>query len=674
MSRKRDRDGTAAASADNATATITAGLPTTPPSRSPSPSSHKSDVTTNFGGFLWNDVSIVLFYRLMHEIHGACLALVKAAPEARPGILASFASSVGVIWTVAKRHLSEEECLESATRFNVYAESFLAALQSCVKEAADGGTVMLCRSLQRLMEEQGFPEAEFGPLASHLAELLLEEDVQGYSYSERTSLVMPLPVRYEGDKRSEEEHARKRVGFEVVLPRFHSHAEVNTVVQLSEPKKRKPVLDEYRIFSLPKKAATFAADDFMVDEELLHRAYVVLTTHLDAYGSLKGLSPYARLLVWNLLDRNDVLFSALYDQRVTSDSMRQQLLKLRELLAVHKQAFEETRAGARQMASLVGWYATSAQWRDQALSKLDELEESDWYSLADVYRSGGKAIFPNYARSNGITHLALGAVRKLDKLHSHELDGVPPMHTVVVKLLLPLLMGEAPELGEHCFAHGAFGADSPHWQRRRRKLKAVMDEIAKRAASSGPNPFLWPRSSVCTFLCASLIFPLQCLGELLELCSLVMFSPVGFDAFTRSFLATNWEEEGAILAYLLRREPANPSLVPLVGIPRVYKDLVTSVQLLVTDKMVPYVVEARRLAGEHAQVSLQLKSYAYWKALCTMFIEEDRFDDLSALQVSTKADPTRLYTTAVFELTSKVWPEDLVELREEEERCRRGTE
>ncbi|KAG5476330.1 hypothetical protein LSCM1_04032 [Leishmania martiniquensis] len=673
MSRKRDRGSAAVTAADDGALAITTVLASTPTTPSRSPSSHQSEGTADFGGFLWNNVSIVLFYRLMHEIHSTCLTLVKAAPEARPAILASFASSVGVIWTVAERHLTEEERMHAASRFKVYRDSFLTSLQGCVRDAADGGAVVLCRSLQRFLEEQGFPEAEFGPLAGYLAELLLEEDVQGYSYSERASLVMPLPVRCEGDKRSEEEHSRKRVGFEVVLPRFHSHTEVNTVVQLSEPKRRKAVLDEYRIFSLPKKAASFAADDFMVDEELLHRAYVVLTTHLDAYGSLKGLSPYARLLLWDLLDRNDGLFSALYDQRVTSESMRQQLLKLRELLAVHKRAFEETRVAAREMTSLVGWYAASAQWRDQALSKLDELDECDWYLLADVYRSGGKALFPNYARSSAVTHLALGVVRKLDKVHSRELGGVPPMHTVVVKLLLPLLMGEAPELGEHCFAHGAFGADSPHWQRRRRKLKTVMDELAKKAASSGHHSSRLRRSRVCTFLCASLIFPLQCLGELLELCSLVMFSTTGFDAFTRSFLATNWEEEDGILAYLLRREPANPSLVPLVGIPRVYKDMVTSVQLLVTDKMVPYVVEARRLAGEHGQLSLRQKSYPYWKALGTMFIEEDRFDDLCALQVSAKANLTRLCTTGVCELTSKVWPEDLVELREEEERCRQGT-
>ncbi|CAJ1027875.1 hypothetical protein NXY56_003745 [Leishmania guyanensis] len=610
----------------------------------------------------------------MHEIHGACLALVKAAPEARPAMLDSLASSVEVIWTVARRHLTEEERAQSATRFKMYTEAFLAMLQGCVRGAADGGAAVLCRSLQRLLEEQGFPEAEFGPLASYLGEVLLEEDVQGYSYSERASLVMPMPARYEGDKRSVEEGSCKRAGFEVVLPRFHPHTEVNTVIQLSEPKKRKPALDEYRIFSLPKKAATFAADDFMVDDELLHRAYVVLTTHLDAYGSLKGLSPYARLLLWNLLDRNDVLFSTLYDQRVTSESMRQQLLRLRELLAVHKQALEETRAAARQMASLVGWYAASAQWRDQALSKLDEVEEFDWYLLADVYRSGGRAIFPNYARSNAVVHLALGVVRKLDKIHGHELDGAPPMYTVVSKLLLPLLMGEAPELGQYCFGHGAFDADSSHWQRQRRKLKTRMDELAKTVTSSAPQASPSSHSSVCTYLCASLIFPLQCLGELLELCSLVMFSLMGVDAFTRSFLATNWEEEDDILAYLLRREPANPSLVPLVGIPRIYKDMVTSVQLLMADKMVPYVVEARRLAGEHARVSLRHKSYPYWRALCTMFIEEDRFDDLSALQVRTKEDPTCLYTAAGFEVTPKVWLEDLVELREEEERCRCGTD
>ncbi|KAK7201154.1 hypothetical protein NESM_000176400 [Novymonas esmeraldas] len=669
MSRKRERETAAVPLADDAAQTSVAAAPPPPPSSSPTPSSQGSDSAVSFGTFLWNDVSILLFYRLMHEVHGVCLALAKAAPAERPTTLASFAAAVDVIWTVAQRHLAEEERAHAATRFRAHAATFKAGLQRCVADAAGSGTVALLRSLQRLLEEQGFPDGEFGPLSGYTAELVLQEDVLGYSYSERASRTMPMPVRYDGDKKSEEEHSRKRAGFAVELPVQHAHAEVNTLVQLSEPRKRKPALDEYRIFSLPKRAATFAADDFVVDDELLHRAYVVLTTHLDAYGSLKDLSPYARLLLWNLLDRNDVLFSTLYDQHVASESTRQQLLKLRELLAVHKQAFEETRAAARRAASLLGWYAASAQWRDQALNKLDELEESDWYLLADVYRSGGKAIFPNYAQAKAVTYLALGVVRKLDRVHSRELDGAPPMHTLVSQLLLPLLQGTVPELGDYAFAHGAFAADSPHWQRRRRKLKMAMDEAVHRSALAAQTTRA-RRSHVCVYVCASLIFPLQCLGELLELCSLVLFSAMSFEAFTRSFLATSWAEEDAILTYLLRREPTNQALVPLVGLPRVYKDLVTAVQLLSADKMVPYVVEARRLAGEHAGVSVRARSFSYWKALATMFVEEDRFDDLCALHVCTTEDTTCLYTHATLERTAKVWPEDLLELQAEEQACR----
>ncbi|KPA86726.1 hypothetical protein ABB37_00813 [Leptomonas pyrrhocoris] len=655
------------------------------PAHAPNPSpsrSEESDSAANFGSFLWNDVSILLFYRLMHEIHSTCLSVVKAPAQSRLDLLATLKSSMEVIWAVAQRHLTSEECAAAQTKYNAYASSFCAALHSCVLEVEVRDTAGLCRALLRFLEDQGFPDAEFGPLSAFLADVVMEEDVQGYSYSVRTSLAMPVPLRYDGDKRSEEAHSRKRAGYEVVLPAQHHRAEINTQVQLCEPKRRKPVLDEYRIFSLPKKAASFAADDFAVDDELLHRAYVVLQTHLDAYGSLKNLSPYARLLLWNLLDRNDALFSTLYDQHVTSEAMRQQLVKLKELVAVHKLAFEATRPAARRAAAVISWYAASAQWRDQALSKLEELDEVDWYLLGDVYRSGGKAVFPNYAQSMPVAHLALGVLRKLDKLHRNDLDGAPATHTVVEQLLLPLLQGEAPERSDFCFLHNAFQVDSPHWQRRRRKLRAIMEDTIHKTAgfssqssetATASSPAASRRSStVHVFLCASLIFPLQCVGELLELCSLVMFSSVGFEAFTRSFLATNWEEEDTILSYLLRREPTNHSLVPLVGLPRLYKDLVTSIQLLVADKMLPYVVESRRFAGENARRALSERSYHYWKSLTSLFIEEDRFDDLCELRVDTRENTVCLYTTAEFERSPKVWPEDLRELQAEEENYHRG--
>ncbi|KPI85899.1 hypothetical protein ABL78_5031 [Leptomonas seymouri] len=645
------------------------------PTRSYSPS-EESDGNPNFGSFLWNDVSIVLFYRLMHEIHSTCLSLVKAPAESRQDILATLTSSMEVIWAVAQRHLTTEECTAVQSTYGTYASNFTTALHSCVHDVEAHDTAGLCRVLLRFLEEWGFPEAEFGPLATFLAAVVMEEDVQGYSYSVRTSLVIPAPLRYDGDKRSEEAHSRRRAGYEIVLPAKHHRAEINTQVQLCEPKKRRSALDECRIFSLPKKIASFAADDFVVDDELLHRAYVVLATHLDAYGSLKDLSPYARFLLWNLLDRNDDLFGALYDQHVSSESMRQQLVRLRELVAVHKLAFEETRPAVRRAAAVISWYAASAQWRDQALSKLEELDEADWYLLGDVYRNGGKAFFPNYAQSALVTHTALGVLRKLDKLHRNEMDGAPPTLAVVEQLLLPLLQGKAPEMPTFCSSKGALSMDSPHWHRRRRKLRAIMEEAINKAARRSSSPSgradAAPTSSkkkfsVHTFLCASLIFPLQCVGELLELCSLVMFSSLGFEAFTRSFLATNWEEEDTILAYLLRREPTNPSLVPLVGLPHLYKDLVTSIQLLVADKMLPYVVESRRFAGEHARLSLSEKSYPYWKSLASLFIEEDRFDDLCALRVDTQEGMTCLYTTAEFERSPKVWLEDLRELQDEEQ-------
>lgn len=635
-----------------------------------SSSSYDAEEGANFGSFLWNDVSIMLFYRLQYALHTALLSLAMSPPAMWSGNVAALEEDMNLIWAVAEKHLTEEEWQQCEEKLNSFSTSFLTGLRQCVAEASKEGALvlLLSRGLLKLLEDHGFPEREGGSLTRYTAELTQEADLNGYSYNSRATLTIPLLPRYDGDKRSEEEHSRRRVGYVVELPSPHPHPEINTEIQLIEPKRRKSTLDESRVFSHPKRSAAFATDDFGLDDELLHRAYVVLATHLDAYGSLHRLSPYARLLLWNLLGRDEKLFDALLNQRISTEAARQQLVRLRELLCLHQKSFDATRCLVRQASAVVGWYALSAQWRDQAIYQLADLEETDWYFLADAFRSGGKAIFPNYSHSGAVVHLAMGVLKKLDRIHAKERDGAPPVHDTVKELLLPWLKGEAPELQPHGVVSSAIVPSTAHYQRRLRRLKSLFDDAGKGNGVASPSSPACASSAshVNAYLCSTLIFPLQCVGELLELCALAAFSPAGMDGFTRSFLATNWENEEGILGYLMKREPSNVTIVPLVGLPRLYKDLVTSIQLLVQDRMVPYVVRARLLADTSRAVSLHQTSYVYWKALATMVLEEDRFDDLLHLSVDIRENDTCYYTEATMERVPKVWPQDLKEFVEEE--------
>lgn len=239
-----------------------------------------------------------------------------------------------------------------------------------------------------------------------------------------------------------------------------------------EPRKRRPILDEYRIVSQPKKAVAYGADDFLVDEELLFRAYVILTFHLDTFGSLHKLSSYVRTVLWQLVDYDMNVFNTLispppppppspspHPHALSSSSVvrsawrlyKTQLNQLRERVAQRLMVMELSRQASRRTAQQISWYAISAQWRDQMLCTLTSLEDGDWCLLGDVVYHGSSAgsIFPNYSAVPLVCTTLLHILRKLDLYYSsleddhHELYTLP-VCDVVREVLLPLLWGHPP--------------------------------------------------------------------------------------------------------------------------------------------------------------------------------------------------------------------------------------
>lgn len=613
---------------------------------------------TSFGQYLWNEVGVILFHRIMTEAQAGCLRLAQTL-ETVDRTLQEMTYHLTVVWEVGRTYLTPQESQQHDGRIRAFIQQLTSTCEAVLPPTVD--KVTACRSLQRVLEEQGFPEPENGGLACAMADVRQANEPNSYSYSERTSLVMPCLPRYDGDKRLEEEHSRQRTGHLVELPHPHPHPEVNTAVQLIEPKKRRTQLDEYRIFSHPKKATTYGVEDFMVDEELLNRSLAVLTRHLDSCGSLQGLSPFARFLLWNVVARDDEAFNLLSNATAATEPDRQRLEDFRRVIAARKAAFKEVRPLAREAAQRIGWYAVSAQWRDQVLHKLSDMEDLDWYGLSDAQRMGGSAIFPNYARAEAVASLAVGIVTKMDAVLTE--GDIPPVAEVVKALLLPLLRGDCPELTPFCFASGLITEDSDHWQAVLKKLSASLSRKPTEhddAVSAAPST-----SMLYALVCSSLVFPLQCLAELLELCALSFHSPAGLEEFSRCLLQAEWTDEEGILRFLLRMEPMNPSIAPMAALPRLYKDLVTGVQLLARDRMLSLIVAARRLAGESGVMDLHRVEYWYWRTLVNAFQDEDRHDDFIFLKVDTASQPLsfegRWYTEGAIEVAPKVWPEDLVD-------------
>lgn len=476
--------------------------------------------------------------------------------------------------------------------------------------------------------------------------------------------------RYDGDKRLEEEHTFQRLGFKVKLPYPHSHAEINTLYQLSEPKRRKPLLDENKIFSHPKKAAVFGSEDFLVDEDLLYRSYVVLLHHLDCFGSLENLSPFARFSLWNLLGRDDDVFAKVNNVGISNDGMIASLKQLRRQLHQRMRAFEVTREASREAAQQIGWYAVSAQWRDQVLHKLLRAEEEDWYYFSELERYGGSVIFPNHALNEMLTSYFLSVLRKLERKNGGGGGGGVCVLSTVQHLLLPLLKGEPFATLPWSSEDDTLEQDDlAHWARAHRRTKNIFDDkIARQSAAQGTKGKPGARGSIIS---PSFLFPLQCVAELLELCSFALCASMGIENFMKSFLAASWEDEEGILQFLLRKEPQNVAIAPLVALPRVYKDLVTGVQIVRKDKMLPYILEARQIAAERHLLGPMSESYTYWKMVSLLFQEEERNDDLYLLQMEgePKAEAKYFSVTSI-EMCPYVWDQDLEELIVEEKKYR----
>ncbi|EPY28515.1 hypothetical protein STCU_05065 [Strigomonas culicis] len=338
------------------------------------------------------------------------------------------------------------------------------------------------------------------------------------------------------------------------------------------------------------------------------------------------------------------------------------LKQLRRQLHQRIRTFEETRAASREAAQQIGWYAVSAQWRDQVLHRLLRAEEEDWSYFGELERYGGSVIFPNYALNEPMAGYLLALLRKLDKRAVGDVDS--SVLATVQHVVLPLLQNRVFPVsgGSDVVSH----EEAAHWARARRRTKYWFEEKMgkqhhsedRAAHTSGGGSIISP----------SFLFPLQCTAELLELCSVALYATTGIENFMKSFLAAAWEDEEGIVQFLLKKEPQNIAIAPLVAIPRLYKDLVTGIQILRKDKMLPYILESRKAAGEqHVRANTLSESYAYWQGVSLLFQEEDRNDDLYLLVVKDKSkSDAKYFSTSMIEMCPYVWEQDLEELIAEE--------
>lgn len=712
--------------------------------------------------------------------------------------------------------------------------------------------IALCRHYLRVVEEYGFQEDVDGDeLGACLGALKYALYQNGYAYSERTShsastggdnnnpTARNEVERDESHHGSLEDEARsttamvsipsendddgkctspifslssvstfpqssssspivspaERVGYVVSLNTSpYLSPFINTSIQLIEPRKRRPPLDEYRIFSHPKKATTHGVEDVLVDEELRYRSLVILTHHLDTYGSLLGLSPFVRFYLYDILGRVDSKFSLLHGKSASTVTLQRQLQLLRNELYSKKRTEESIRWSLRETAQRIGWYAVSAHWRDQVLSTLQDVEEADWYGLSDTVRGGFfSSRFPNYACSTKVKTLMILVLEKLQSMPITSVIVELPPPTVspalvieAVKLLfLPLLEGEVPAWSFNgwkqstctttgsspsshresfnlpaptslsSFAHSekyetegdnlhtsSDGINSQNLQRERQALSPILTNVwwskvsrsLHRAMAkwvehppfsglepqwSTPNgspasqladekvgnereamyiPYRSPfylkeeedPEAIGNLIIPSMVFPLQCVAELLEVCSSAFYSVHGIASFAEKFLAVDrLDSEEHILEFLAAEEPANVALTALVAIPKIFKDLMCSLPVLYSDmKSLLLTVEAKKIVSEMApslsSFSLSNRNYTYWKLLSSALEKEDCCDDLLFLFVKKKScfertpretpcetSPLRCYSEGILERVTKVWRQEIAGIVFEEEKWKR---
>ncbi|RNF27251.1 uncharacterized protein Tco025E_00442 [Trypanosoma conorhini] len=651
--------------------------------------------TQPLGLFLWSEVSMVLYAGMLKQLHYTCGRLaIERSRDARWGLIDGLRRRLAAFWEAETTALDATEQERLGGVFYSYVNAMLERLASLAATDAQGGD--LCHAFLQALDVFGFPEEENTEEALLVAAMRKSADPHAYSYHARASHRLGVLPRYDGDRRAEGQHRLPRLGCVVQLPSPHPHSEVNTEIQLIEPKKRRPPLDENRIFLHPKKATSSGMEDILVDEELRYRALVVLGRHLDTFGSLQHLSPFVRFLVWDTLGRDDEVFERLTAPPTCSDELlawqQDQLESLRRLVAEKRAVFDATRAAARETALRIGWRAVSAHWRDQVLRVVEVGEDADWFLLRDTAKTGSKAIFPNYALSPVIKDITLKALRRVRDGHVDcGVEDAVECYEVITDVLFPLLEGGAPCLPGFDANHGAAsngencGAGEPQSQQAgeagaeaeveelRRRVSALMAETAGSACGDAEvaRAVRWcfdcesllPRSgSTCAFVSDMFVWPLQCLASLLELTAVARHSADGIKKFAAAFLPSNWGDQESLLEFLLRREPTNIPLASLVGFPRLVRDVFVSAQWLRNDKYFGVVVECRRQACA-LPPGAAANNFLQWRALATLLSRLDYAEDVFAVTVHEMppdaAEQGKLWAVAELECTPKSWIEGL---------------
>lgn len=809
-----------------------------------------------FSIVIWNYVSIAIFGRWMEQVRTCLVSIVRSWPS--PPCMQDKSISLAMIqklgeqmrltWEAGKNLCSLSS--SSIAKYNSLVSEGITQLVNHLEHltSAQNDPLTLCRHYLRVMEEHGFMEDIDGDeLGACLGGLKYAVYPRGYAYSERVSNSLstagyntsstsptcddtqensmgpsdptgrvntkgrtyqvfendvvknnasPSPPSAVFPFSSPVSTSLSRVGYAVSVDQSpHLSSFITTTIQLIEPRKRRPPLDEYRIFSHPKKAMTHGVEDALVDEELRYRNLVILLHHFDTYGSFLGLSPFSRFCLYTSLGSADSKFFSLYEQPASTQAIYQELQLLRNQLETKKHIEQRTRCSLRETAQRVGWYAVSAQWRDQVLAALQNAEEADWYGLSDTVRGGFlSARFPNYACSITVKRLMVLVLEKIQSMKFEEQTGElgsPTASSVLVvdtvkSLFLPLLEGNVPlwsfdrwkrampPMGAEGTAiadeervipdplttnkifsfvrrHGSeansrnetspLNLDSCHpdgdvtpqlpiiandawWPKVSMNLRRAFGKwvehppFGSRTASFGSLPtavvagmhtdrnetrgsdaFVLPSyrcpfymkeeesEAVATILIPSMIFPLQCVAELLEVCSAALYSTHGIEVFSEDFLAAApFESEEKIVEFLLEYEPTNVALTTLVAILKIFKDLMCSLPVLFSDMVsLAITIEAKHIFSEMGSLLLpspfSARNYAYWKLLSGALEKEDSGEDLLFLFVRKKpsfeftpsgapseTSSIRCYSEGILERVTKVWPQEIAEVvREEEE-------
>nr|CCC91316.1 conserved hypothetical protein [Trypanosoma congolense IL3000] len=649
------------------------------------------------GTCIWNNVGMTLYMCMLKQLHYTCGCIaMERSLEKRRSLLNDLRSRINTFWELepSRANVSDTECLDEY--FNSQMDDLWTSLTSLAKSSMSAGE--LCRHFLATLTSFGFPEEDSCDEAQLQANIRKLADVQCYSYQYRTSNQLGVLRRYEGDRRSEEQHLQPRVGRVVRFPIPHPHAEVNTRVQLIEPRRRRPPLEETRIFSHPKRATLFGMEDVLVDEELQFRTLVILGRHLDTFGSLQYLSPYLRLTVWNLLDRDEELFDRLSEEpRSESEAAEhmQHIVELRQRVARKRAAFEATRGSARECVMRLVWSATSAHWRDQVLCVIEEKEDADWCLLRGSATVGTRAIFPNYAACSTVRDIALKALRRVrdGTIDCAGVEDAEECYEVVVNVLVPILEGSRPTLplidlrddeDKEEEKEEEDNANSFEKGNQKQRQRSPYEELVDRfnflfsnqlalgsACIDVAHKIRWnlnydffsvEKGVACTFLTGMFVWPLQCLASFLELVAAGRHSADGLRKFSSAFIPSNWCEEKGILEYLVKREPTNIPLTAFAAFPRLVRDVYTSAQWLRKDKCYNAVMVCRHQAFTLPPDNPAL-NFMQWKVLSTVLSQDGHGEELLALTVR-DCSPSdekegKLWTVAELQPTSKAWVEGM---------------